>query len=47
MKLGKALATGVAQERPQPEAQGIEEPELRLPEEIEEPRATEEAPAAR
>ncbi|MFF7445172.1 MULTISPECIES: hypothetical protein [unclassified Streptomyces] len=47
MKLGKALATGVAQERPQAEAQGIDEPDLRLPEEIEELRAPEEAPAAR
>ncbi|MDO0915857.1 hypothetical protein QQM39_35030 [Streptomyces sp. DT2A-34] len=44
MKLGKALATGVAEERPQTRE---EEPELRLPEEIEELKAPEEAPAAR
>ncbi|MFE7270634.1 hypothetical protein [Streptomyces sp. NPDC057623] len=44
MKLGKALATGVAQERPQTRE---EEPELRLPEEIEELKAPEEAPVAR
>ncbi|MFJ1970541.1 hypothetical protein ACIO93_17890 [Streptomyces sp. NPDC087903] len=44
MKLGKALATGVAEERPQ-----IHEEELRAPEEIAEPAAPapEEAPAAR
>ena len=45
MKLGKALATGVAQERPR-----IHEEELELPEpveEIEEARAPEEVPAAR
>ena len=44
MKLGKALATGVAQERPQARE---EEPELRLPEEIEEIEAPEEVPVAR
>ncbi|WP_281288320.1 hypothetical protein [Streptomyces cyaneus] len=44
MKLGKALATGVAQERPQTRE---EEPELQLPEEIEEMKAPEEVPAAR
>ena len=44
MKLGKALATGVAQERPQTHE---EEPELQLPEEIEEMKAPEEVPAAR
>ncbi|MDF3144140.1 MULTISPECIES: hypothetical protein [unclassified Streptomyces] len=44
MKLGKALATGVAQERPQTRE---EEPELQLPEEIEELKAPEEVPAAR
>ncbi|NUS76534.1 MAG: hypothetical protein HOV70_10095 [Streptomyces sp.] len=45
MKLGKALATGVAEERPQAHD---EEPELRLPEEItEELTAPEEVPAAR
>ncbi|MEV2217697.1 hypothetical protein AB0H86_40785 [Streptomyces sp. NPDC050997] len=42
MKLGKALATGVAEERPQ-----VHEEELELPEEITEPKAPEEAPAAR
>ncbi|WP_405611807.1 hypothetical protein [Streptomyces sp. NBC_00076] len=42
MKLGKALATGVAEERPQ-----VPEEELELPEEIKEPQASEEAPAAR
>ncbi|WP_043456118.1 hypothetical protein [Streptomyces fulvoviolaceus] len=44
MKLGKALATGVAEERPQAQA---EEPELELPEEIKELKAPEEVPAAR
>ncbi|MFI6928875.1 hypothetical protein [Streptomyces sp. NPDC050287] len=48
MKLGKALATGVAEERPQAT---VEEPELELglelPEEIKEPQAPEEVPAAR
>lgn len=44
MKLGKALATGVAQERPRIRE---EEPELQLPEEIEEMKAPEEVPAAR
>ncbi|MEU0411798.1 hypothetical protein ABZ307_28805 [Streptomyces griseorubiginosus] len=42
MKLGKALATGVAEERPQ-----IQDDELDLPEEIKELKAPEEAPAAR
>ena len=43
MKLGKALATGVAEERPQ-----IHEEEPELPEEItEELKAPEEVPAAR
>ncbi|MET7457613.1 hypothetical protein ABZT03_38340 [Streptomyces sp. NPDC005574] len=44
MKLGKALATGVAQERPQ-----VQDEDLRAPEEIAEPTAPapEEAPAAR
>jgi hypothetical protein len=44
MKLGKALATGVAEERPQ---RREEEPELQLPEEIEELTAPEEVPVAR
>ncbi|NUR40939.1 MAG: hypothetical protein HOV73_12735 [Streptomyces sp.] len=45
MKLGKALAAGVATERPQAHD---EEAELRLPEEItEELKAPEEVPAAR
>ena len=42
MKLGKALATGVAQERPR-----IHEEELELPEETRELKAPEEVPAAR
>ncbi|MEV5526268.1 hypothetical protein [Streptomyces prunicolor] len=45
MKLGKALATGVAEERPQ-----IHEEELELPEiaaELTEEKAPEEVPAAR
>jgi hypothetical protein len=45
MKLGKALATGVAEERPQ-----IHDEELELPEsitEFEEAKAPEEVPAAR
>lgn len=44
MRLGKALATGVAEEQDQPY-----EEELRLPEEVEEPEATaaEEVPVAR
>ncbi|MEU6377793.1 hypothetical protein [Streptomyces sp. NPDC046909] len=42
MKLGKALATGVAEERDQ-----VEEPALELPTEIEELKAPEEVPAAR
>jgi hypothetical protein len=51
MKLGKALATGVAEERPQVRAQEPED--LELPEqfqeiqEIPEVKATEEVPAAR
>jgi len=46
MKLGKALATGVAEE--QPRLEGLEEEELRLPEEIEElESAAEEVPVAR
>lgn len=44
MKLGKVLATGVAEERPQAQ---VEEPELELPEEIKELKAPEEVPAAR
>ncbi|MFF1294652.1 MULTISPECIES: hypothetical protein [unclassified Streptomyces] len=44
MKLGKALATGVAEERPQTHEQ---EPGLELPEEIKELKAPEEVPAAR
>ncbi|MDN3021087.1 hypothetical protein [Streptomyces sp. S.PB5] len=44
MKLGKALATGVAEERPQAYE---EEPELELPAEIGELTAPEEVPAAR
>ena len=45
MKLGKALATGIAEERPQTRE---EEPELQLPEEIEGlKRAPEEVPVAR
>ena len=45
MKLGKALATGVAEERPQAQ---VQEPEdLELPEEIQELKAPEEVPAAR
>jgi hypothetical protein len=44
MKLGKALATGVAEERSQAT---VEEPGLELPEEIEELKAPEEVPAAR
>ncbi|MGN9762787.1 hypothetical protein [Streptomyces sp. SD31] len=44
MKLGKALATGVAEEQPQT---CEEEPELQLPEEIEELKASEEVPVAR
>ncbi|MDI5905804.1 MULTISPECIES: hypothetical protein [Streptomyces] len=42
MKLGKALATGVAEERPE-----IHDGELELPEEIKELKAPEEVPAAR
>ncbi|MEV5884420.1 hypothetical protein AB0L74_17085 [Streptomyces sp. NPDC052020] len=44
MKLGKALATGIAEERPE-----AHEEELRLPEEAREPApaAREEVPAAR
>lgn len=44
MRLGKALATGVAEEQDQPH-----EEELRLPEEAEEPAsaAAEEVPVAR
>ncbi|MGI5453816.1 hypothetical protein ACQEWB_11710 [Streptomyces sp. CA-249302] len=46
MKLGKALATGVAEERPQAH---VEEPdlELELPEESQKLTAPEEVPAAR
>lgn len=46
MKLGKALATGVAEEQPQVRP---EEEELELPEEVQEVRAAapEEVPAAR
>jgi hypothetical protein len=42
MKLGKALATGVAEERPR-----IHEEELELPEETRESKVPEEVPAAR
>ena len=42
MKLGKALATGVAEERPE-----IHEEEFELPEETMELKAPEEVPAAR
>jgi hypothetical protein len=42
MKLGKALATGVAEERPE-----IHEDELELPEEIKDLKVPEEVPAAR
>jgi hypothetical protein len=44
MKLGKAVATGVAEEQPR-----VAEEELELPEEIQEPEAPapEEVPAAR
>ncbi|WP_275424838.1 hypothetical protein [Streptomyces sp. SID13726] len=42
MKLGKALATGVAEEWPQ-----IEDAELELPEETPELQVPEEVPAAR
>jgi hypothetical protein len=45
MKLGKPLATGVAEERPQIQAQEPED--LELSEEIQEPKAPEEVPAAR
>jgi hypothetical protein len=45
MKLGKALATGVAEERPQVHEQELELPEV--VEEIKELKAPEEAPAAR
>ncbi|MFC8345627.1 hypothetical protein [Streptomyces sp. GKU 895] len=45
MKLGKALATGVAEERDR--AAEAEEPVLELPEEIVELKAPEEVPAAR
>lgn len=45
MKLGKALATGVAEEQPQVRDEEIELPELRL-EETGEP-APEEVPVAR
>lgn len=44
MKLGKALATGIAEERPRA---GEEEPELQLFEETEELKAAEEVPVAR
>lgn len=44
MKLGKALATGIAEERPRA---GEEEPELQLPEESEELTAPEEVPVTR
>lgn len=46
MKLGKALATGVAEERPQVHEQEPEL-ELELPEEIKELKAPEEVPVAR
>ena len=48
MKLGKALATGVAEERPQIHEDGLELPE-RTPEfaEVTELTAPEEVPAAR
>ncbi|MER6982556.1 hypothetical protein [Streptomyces carpinensis] len=46
MKLGKALATGVAEEQQQPR---VAEEEIERPEEIQEPQAAapEEVPAAR
>ncbi len=44
MKLGKALATGIAEERPQARE---EEPELQLPEKTEGLEAPEEVPVAR
>lgn len=50
MKLGKALATGVAEERPEAHSQETAEPELELPAEIaeiNELKAPEEVPAAR
>ncbi|MEV0635623.1 hypothetical protein AB0I77_11750 [Streptomyces sp. NPDC050619] len=47
MKLGKALATGVAEERPQAHEEERELSEEILAEEIRELRAPEEAPAAR
>ncbi|MFJ6081805.1 hypothetical protein ACIQI8_10400 [Streptomyces sp. NPDC092369] len=47
MKLGKALATGIAAERPQEHDREPEELGLELPEEIKELKAPEEAPAAR
>lgn len=45
MKLGKALATGVAEERPEASVQEPEE--IELPEETTELKAPEEVPAAR
>lgn len=45
MKLGKALAKGVAEERPEVRAQEPED--LELPEEVREAEAPEEVPAAR
>ncbi|MEU6142114.1 hypothetical protein ABZ848_17320 [Streptomyces sp. NPDC047081] len=42
MKLGKALATGVAEEQAP-----VEEPALEIPEETEDVRVPEEVPAAR
>jgi hypothetical protein len=45
MKLGKALATGVGEERPEAQVQAPEE--LELPEETKELKAPEEVPAAR
>ncbi|WP_208781784.1 hypothetical protein [Streptomyces griseorubiginosus] len=46
MKLGKALATGVAREE-QPRAEVLEPEELEMPEEIKDLKAPEEVPAAR
>ncbi|MGA5137642.1 hypothetical protein [Streptomyces azureus] len=46
MKLGKALATGIAEEQPQARDEEIERPELQGLQEIEEP-ALDEVPVAR
>jgi hypothetical protein len=47
MKLGKALATGVAEERPQTHDDARELPEALIEELAADPKAPEEAPAAR